>query len=177
MVYAKFDEASKKVSLHGGKDFDTEYNGFAGIFRAPDKVFDLLEPLDHTKVIQIKNNPKKAEIEASKKLNKKYAIGIAHRLGELLKVVFKNYILDEYSRKNYSNFFNLLDLDRNAAVALLKKIIKDGYQLPPNKIKLDYSFMKKYLDKDFYAKHNKDKTALSESKKTLKVKILKGKVK
>ena len=135
------------------------------------------EPRDYEKVIQIKDSPKPEEIKASKKLKKKYAIGIVHRLGELLKVVFKNYILKEYSRKNYSNFFNLLDLDRNAAVALLKKIIKDRYKLPLNKIKLDYSFMKKYLDKDFYAKHNKDKTALSESKKTLKVKILKGKVK
>jgi len=159
LVYAEVDNQQRKINLHGNKDFDTVFPNFSSIFGSSGvNVNDLIQPNDAQ---QFQNH-------------RKFSLGLLDRLGILLKVVFKNYLLSQYDRQNYDEVFDIMNLKRTEAYELLKKISDEGYKLPKSKIpEMNYSFAEKYINKDFYAKHNKDQTQIQENTKKVKIKILK----
>lgn len=170
MVYAEFDPATEQITVYGNKDFDAEYPGFNAVFGVQSsKVFDLLKPKDYQTIQSILNNPNTPQ---AKKLAKKYPLGILDRLGVFLKVLFKNYITSTYNRGEYDQVFDLMKNSRIETINLLKKIIKDKL-VGPIKPPKPYNFEEKYLDHDFYAKHNTDATTVKENKKRIKLRILK----
>lgn len=176
LVYAEFDEQEEKIKVYDNKDFDKEYKNFTSIFGSTGGIFELLKPNDYDYIVGLKNNstPTKPEKAILDKLEKQYPLGILERLGDILKVVFINYIISKYNRKNYDDVFKFLKYKRKESIALLRRIIREQYKLPLSKIPKQYNFIEKYLDKDFYAKNNADETnTMEENKKKLKIKILK----
>jgi hypothetical protein len=176
LVYAEFDEQEEKIIVYDNKDFDTQYKNFTSIFGSSGGIFEWLRPQDYDYIVGLKNKSTPSEPEKAilDKLKKQYPLGILERLGDILKVVFVNYIISEYNRKNYNDVFKFLKYKRKESIALLRRIIREQYKLPPSKIPKQYNFIEKYLDKDFYAKNNADETnTMEENKKKLKIKILK----